>query len=56
MKCNKCEKELDYKNKKANLWKVGDDGLRYKWNKIGTVKDYYIVCEKCKTENHFLYL
>lgn len=56
MKCNKCEKELDYKNKKENLWKVGDEGLKYKWNKIGEVKDYFIVCEDCKTKNHFLCL
>jgi hypothetical protein len=43
---HKC-RELDYSKKDALLWKEGDDGLRYKWNKIGEVKSYRAPCKEC---------
>lgn len=56
MKCNNCKKELNFKNAKPNFWKEGDEGLKYRWNKIGEIKDYVIVCDRCHKHNHYLTL
>ena len=54
MDCNKCKKLLDRKKSIPVLWKEGDEGLKYKWNKICEISQYVIICEHCKTENHWM--
>lgn len=54
MTCEKCGEKLDREKSEPNLWKEGDEGLKYKWNKIGEVKDYIITCPKCGEENHWM--
>jgi hypothetical protein len=39
---------------RKNLWQEGDDGLRYKWNKVGEVKDYEFTCADCGAVQEFL--
>ena len=38
------------------LWEKGDDGLRYKWNKIGEVKTLAVRCGNCGYEQLFMNL
>lgn len=53
-KCNKCQGELDFKDSKPNYWKKGEEGTKYKWNKVGAIKDYYIPCKKCGYKNEYM--
>lgn len=38
------------------LWKPGDDGLKYKWNKVGEVKCYEFTCGNCGQNQEFMNL
>lgn len=55
-KQKQCEKVCNRKGQeiRKNLWEKGDDGLRFKWNKVGEVKDYEFTCADCGHIQHFL--
>lgn len=49
-----CPQPKDKTKIKKAVWKKGEDGTQYKWNKVGEIKDYYFNCEECGNEQHFL--
>lgn len=49
-----CTHPRDGQPARTNLWEEGDDGLKYKWNKIGEVKDYEYTCKYCGYIQHFM--
>ena len=52
--CKNCPTPQDRSEIKECLWQEGEDGTRFKWNKVGTVKDYYFICKVCGHEQHFI--
>ncbi len=53
MKCINCSLLNEDPKIEIEPWKKGDDGLRFKWNKLGEEKVKFFVCSKCSYKNEF---